>query len=314
LRCIGGENLKTKPYRLNGGVMFIEDRDIIENSTNNIIGSSHDGHNIRVKHIHRICPLCGTDNKERPALLFSEDAWLLKKCAKCSFVYLENPPHYEKFEDEFAWEKTSEKKLRTKNKSSLSLLFGKVVKKLRRDKLSVLINQYCRSGNVLDIGCGEGKILSRLNEKYTPYGIEISRALAQKAHHYFVLRGGMVIQKDALSGLSEFAGNYFEAVIMSAYLEHELFPKEILRETVRVLKPAGCLIIKVPNFGSVNRLIKDKKWCGFRFPCHVNYYTPATLQKALKEAGLQLARFNFFDRLPTSDNMWTIATKPASRL
>ncbi|HCZ11060.1 MAG TPA: hypothetical protein DHV16_02130, partial [Nitrospiraceae bacterium] len=238
--------------------MFIEYRDVIENQTNKAIDSPRDGHDIRIKHIHRICPLCGADNRERPALLFSENAWLLKKCSECSFVYLENPPHYEGFKDEFAWEKTSEKKLRAKNKNFLADFSEKVVKKIRRDKLSALIYRYCNNGNILDIGCGNGKILSRLNDNHIPYGIEISSALAQNARQKFASQGGAVIQKDALSGLSEFGGNHFDAVIMSAYLEHELFPEEVLRETFLVLKHGGYLILKVPNFGSVNRIIRSK--------------------------------------------------------
>jgi hypothetical protein len=54
-----------------------------------------------------------------------------------------------------------------------------------------------------------------------------------------------------------------------------------------------------------------QKWCGFRYPDHVNYWTPKTLNKIIKETGFEIVRFNFGDRFPTSDNMWLIARKPA---
>ena len=97
---------------------------------------------------------------------------------------------------------------------------------------------------------------------------------------------------------------------MSAYFEHEAAPREVLQKILRILKPGAPLVIKVPNYGCLNRMFTQKKWCGFRYPDHVNYWTPKTLKKIIVDTGFEIVRFNFWDRLPVSDNMWLIARKP----
>lgn len=99
------------------------------------------------------------------------------------------------------------------------------------------------------------------------------------------------------------------AVIMRSYLEHEAQPKEVLIETARVLQPDGIVVIKVPNYGCFNRTVFGERWCGFRFPDHLNYFTPASLESMCTSAGLSIKRFKFLDKFPLSDNMWLIAGK-----
>lgn len=86
-------------------------------------------------------------------------------------------------------------------------------------------------------------------------------------------------------------------------------PKPVLGELHRVLKPGGVAIIKVPNYGSINRRVMGAKWCGFRFPDHLNYFTPASLTAMVRDCGYRVRRFGILDRMPTSDNMWMIAEK-----
>lgn len=97
---------------------------------------------------------------------------------------------------------------------------------------------------------------------------------------------------------------------MSAFLEHEIQPKELLNEAYRGLKAGGHCIIKVPNFASINRVVRSEKWCGFRLPDHVNYFTPENLVAMCQSAGFQIAKFTLADRLPISDNMWIVIQKP----
>ena len=110
-----------------------------------------------------------------------------------------------------------------------------------------------------------------------------------------------------------FPQNHFDGILMRAYLEHEYQPAEVLERAWRVLKPAGCLIIKVPNYGCWNRRVRGKKWCGYRFPDHVNYFTPDSLRQMVEEACFKVTKFGLLDRLPTNDNMWMVVRK-SSRL
>jgi SAM-dependent methyltransferase len=269
------------------------------------------------KGVHRFCPLCAADNAGEKPSVYSRDKWIIKKCAGCGLVYLENPPAYEELEEIYAWEKTSSQRSeeRRKEESALRQYVRKIERYkdrlVQRDKLMDVAREYFPAGPVIDVGCGGGAVMSRLDAKHTPYGIEVSKQLSGSAQEIAAARGGHVFCGNALDGLDSFNKDFFVAAIMSAYFEHEAAPREVLQKIKRVLRPGAPLVIKVPNYGCLNRLITRKKWCGFRYPDHVNYWTPETLKKIVTQTGLEIIRFNFFDKLPVSDNMWLIARKPA---
>jgi SAM-dependent methyltransferase len=271
------------------------------------------------KIIQRVCPSCQTDNHNKNETNYSKDEWKVKKCSQCNFVYLENTPIYEALSKEFAWEKTSDiEKQERKRKEPLKQILSdylKLIRKkyLKRNKLAKLINQYFHTGNVLDIGCGTGAILRNLEDRYIPYGIEISEYLAKEGNKFIEPKGGYILHDNALSGVDKFEENFFEGIIMSAFLEHEIEPVLLLKSCFRALKDNGKAIIKVPNYGSLNRVVRGKKWCGFRYPDHVNYFTPKSLKKACNEAGFTIQKFNLLDKHPFSDNMWMVIVKNPSK-
>jgi hypothetical protein len=96
---------------------------------------------------------------------------------------------------------------------------------------------------------------------------------------------------------------------MTSYLEHEPNPRAVLEAGARVMKPGARLIVKVPNYASWNRAVRGARWCGLRFPDHVNYFTPGLLVRLLRESGFGIVRFDWRDRLPTSDSMWLVGEK-----
>ena len=260
-----------------------------------------------------VCPLCGRANFAAPALGYSQPPWRLKRCGVCGMVYLENPPTYQQLEDAFAWEKTfqAETARRTLRNPWLHKL-GRLPKALvqslfRRNKLLGLAHRYFQPGSIVDVGCAGGHTLAEFPPAFIPYGIEISHELSEIASAKFAPRGGRVIQSDALTGLRQLARGAFSGVIMTSFLEHEVNPRATLLTAKRVLRHGGRLILKVPNFASWNRHLRRGGWCGFRFPDHVNYFTPALLERLLHETGYRILRFRWTDRLPTSDTMWLVA-------
>ena len=83
-----------------------------------------------------------------------------------------------------AWEKTSHQVHEEKKKKESALRRGvRVIERykdrlIRRDKLIDLVKQYFPAGPVIDVGCGGGEVMSRLDKKYTPFGIEVSKHLS----------------------------------------------------------------------------------------------------------------------------------------
>jgi len=179
---------------------------------------------------------------------------------------------------------------------------------LPRKKMPDLVARHAAPGNVVDLGCGTGTQLDGLADAYVPYGIEISSEAAAAAGRHFSPRGGRAINAPSLEGLKSFAEGFFTAATLRSYLEHELHPRAVLTELHRTLAPGGVALIKVPNYASLNRRVTGRKWCGFRYPDHLNYFTPASLARMAADCGYE-ARFGPTDRLPTSDNMYAVLRK-----
>ncbi|PSH04276.1 MAG: hypothetical protein CXZ00_07900 [Acidobacteria bacterium] len=266
----------------------------------------------------RGCPVCNLDNQSVPSSPYSLIPWELKRCAGCGLVYMVNPPEYVMLEDEFAWEKTrSEEREKRRRRSPLLYDIGHgfstIPKRLlRRDKLGVWVRRFVAPGPVLDVGCGDGSALAQLPVQFTPFGIEVSKAQAQLAQSRVASRGGRVVQADALSGMKQFEAGFFSGIIMNSYLEHEMNPRDALQLACALMKPNARLIIKVPNFDSCNRLLRGARWCGFRYPDHVNYFIPSLLTRLVRDSGFRILRARLTDHFPTSDNMWLLAEKHIS--
>ena len=277
------------------------------------IESAASGH---IQHLHRLCPLCERDNCEEPRSRFSRDVWSIKHCAECGFVYLENAVSYDELVQKFAWTKTARtERVEREKREPLFFFFSSRWKKLRRkwsrrNKAVAAVHRHVGKGNVLDVGCSIGHNFRRFHDAIVPFGIEIDRQAAIAADSLAAERGGCALHCDGVSGMSRFEADFFDGILMETYLEHENEPQEILRRAVVALRPGGKLIIKVPNFASWNRHVRGTRWCGFRYPDHVNYFTPGSLVDMVERAGLEMTHFNFFAKIPTSDNMWMIAQRP----
>src|SRR5580698_1723651 len=97
---------------------------------------------------------------------------------------------------------------------------------------------------VLDLGCGDGSLLSTLTEELevSGYGIEINDAGVLAATR----KGVNVIQQNLEDGLRLFEDQSFDLAILSQTLQTIHQTAAILHETVRVAREA---IVSFPNFG-----------------------------------------------------------------
>ena len=97
--------------------------------------------------------------------------------------------------------------------------------------------------SVLDLGCGEGELLAYLSRERRVHaqGIELS----EQAIIRCVSAGLSVFQQDIDTGLSEYAAESFDYVILNQTLQQVKKPDLALQEALRVGKK---VIVGIPNF------------------------------------------------------------------
>lgn len=278
----------------------------------------------------RLNPLTETITSVKPTK-YSRDSWEVVECSETGMVFLANPPDYSQMVDEFAWEKTyQEEKKRRRETEPVVTLVSDGVKSVRmalkkRDritKLALTVAADMRPGEgsdalaLVDVGCGEAGPTAEVVRHFAsrgvtirPTGIEISKALAAEAGAKLASFDGRCIHAPGLGGLEQVEDNSIDLVLLRSYLEHEIQPLKVLKECRRILTDQGRIIAKMPNFACWNRLVRQRKWCGFRYPDHVNYFTPDTLRAIIEKSGLRVIRMNLLDRFPTNDSMYVVAGK-----
>lgn len=277
--------------------------------------------------MNRQNPLTETATRVRVSE-YSKDEWVVVECLETGMVYLQNPPDYSQLVDEFAWEKQfSEERARRRAKEPIASFISSVIKGLRhrlrkKERIETvsehILERLFANGkatlSVVDVGCGSGgklvRIVNHMNSKRPAsikgIGIEISRAQAAAADASLRETGGYCIHNSAIDGLKEVADNSIDFIILCSFLEHETNPLRLLKVCKEKLDAHGKIVIKVPNYASLNRTARQGRWCGFRYPDHVNYFTPKTLRFIIEHSGMKV---DSLDALPISDNMWAIVSK-----
>lgn len=108
-----------------------------------------------------------------------------------------------------------------------------------------LISQWVKpNAKVLDLGCGDGELLTHLHHQHDIRGYGIEK---DDANWLTAMENGVdVLQMDLESGLSGFEDQSFDTVILSQTLQAMHNTEDIVKEMLRVGHEA---IVTFPNFG-----------------------------------------------------------------
>ena len=108
---------------------------------------------------------------------------------------------------------------------------------------AIIVDWTPTGSTVLDLGCGDGDLLSLLvsEKKVHAQGIEIDPAALRNC----VAKGLNVFQEDIDGGLSVFPDKSFDLVILDESLQEVKKPDFVLKEALRVGRKA---IVAFPNF------------------------------------------------------------------
>jgi SAM-dependent methyltransferase len=155
--------------------------------------------------------------------------------------------------------------------------------RLRAGGREASIIPFVGEGSLLDIGCGTGRDLERIQQAgWHVTGVEMSPYAADLAR--------------ARLGCDIIVGHFDEAVIeprqfdvvrLSHVLEHLPSPRRSLEKIHRLLRPGGLLWLEVPNAASAEARLFRRHWFLWDLPRHLYHFTPATLARLLTETGFR---------------------------
>lgn len=122
-------------------------------------------------------------------------------------------------------------------------------------------------GDLLEIGCGEGRGIRLLKDKTSSYTAldKIESVIEQLSKEYPDVK----FIQDNIPPLNKLEDNSFDVVITFQVIEHIKQDKQFLEEIYRVLKPGGKALISTPN---IKKTLSRNPW-------HIREYTADQLTK-----------------------------------
>lgn len=237
------------------------------------------------------CNFCGsTDERE----VYSLKDWLTKKpgdfrlvrCARCGLMYLNPQPTWEELEPYYPENYNSY--MPPNRQARPSLMTGIIQAGWRRRRKA--IETRVPGGKLLDIGCATGEFLAEMEQHagWECFGVEpvaFAANLARQNTKAQIFEG--TLQE------ARYPDQSFDVVTLWDVLEHIPDPVGVIRETHRILKPGGLLILRVPDPESFTGRLFGRHWVALDAPRHL-YHFPRSMMKA------RLERENFHRVTSTS--------------
>jgi 2-polyprenyl-3-methyl-5-hydroxy-6-metoxy-1,4-benzoquinol methylase len=235
---------------------------------------------VLVHAIHE-CPACGAADYRETEL---GDGKMLCRCSRCEAVFA---PAYadpaEIYRDGYL-----KGELGAFGLDLSHPLFQEYLDAVARRRFEILERTVGAAAGreLLDVGCGDGGFLAVGRARgWSVRGLDPlpdSAAAAREQRGLDVVTGTL-----ADYGAPE---PRFDVVSALHVLEHISSAHEFLRALAAWVRPGGHVMIEVPNFASVARKRRMANWSGYRPLEHVSHFTPVTLQRAFRRAGLQPVR------------------------
>lgn len=140
------------------------------------------------------------------------------------------------------------------------------------------------TGKLLDVGCGAGRFLHRMQKRgWQVEGVEFDPQAANKVTQ----RYGIAVHVGDLPAC-HLPAESFDAVTLNQVMEHLYDPRATLNECLRILKPGGRLILTTPNVDSMGAVEFGRYWRGWEPPRHLHLFSVAALQRLVQQSGFEV--------------------------
>jgi len=229
------------------------------------------------------CPICSSNTftpyltaKDRTA---SHQNFNLQKCSACGFLITNPRPDIHSIGEFYKSEKYISHT--GANKTLLDKIYLQARKLTLRWKLT-LINQYKKSGILLDYGCGTGEFVDRMQTNgWQTTGVEPSDAARRKAIE--------LSNSSIVPSLLEI-NHKFDVITLWHVLEHVHDLNAKIAELKDRLKDDGIIFIAVPNHESADAMHYKDNWAGYDVPRHVWHFSKTNMQQLLDKHGFTLIK------------------------
>ena len=214
----------------------------------------------------RACPLCGNDDYR------SAKNGLLR-CDYCGVVL--NPQVWDEGSNEAYEEEWFE------NKPILETFWTRLFQSWNnRRTWRRLRGHLSAHSKVLEVGVGNGTLLRYLRSRDLKVeGCDLARSICERIRNF----DGIPMHNCPVAEIH--ASTFYDFVIMNHVLEHVNDPIQFLKDVRNLLKDEGWAHISVPNVACWEAFLPG--WNCYE-PFHLVYYVPATLQRAIEQAGFEV--------------------------
>ncbi len=190
----------------------------------------------------------------------------------------------------------------------LTRLYEVLARSLLKQKIRLLLRHSRPTGarrKLLDVGCGPGAFLSKLDQtQFEPHGLEpVGEAVA------FAQRQGLkVIQGDVLTTPLE--SQTYDLITLWHVLEHIDRPEIALARLHDALVPGGTVVIATPNTDSRACRVGREHWFHLDTPRHLHLFNEHNLTRLLRNTGFDVVHRTYLPFDYPLDLFWSLRHRP----
>lgn len=240
------------------------------------------------------CYLCGTRREPRRIPVAFGMHAMVAECPACRLAFQTPRPSAEASLAYMNWRWRSS-----------DAYVGDRAKQLRRaeQQMKIVRGFFDRPARLMDFGAGSGAFVrAARDEGWNADGIEQSVSARERAGKFFDVKLG----EDWGEGL-------YDVVTLWDVVEHLRDPRALLAAVGERLSPGGLIFVETGNFENWTRLEQKERWGLYLFD-HQYYFTPASLQRVMREAGYEDFRLAESGRMRPSFRLRNFLRHPVRTL
>jgi len=229
------------------------------------------------------CPLCEEGEKparflDCPDHLLGTSNYSMVKCNSCHHIYT-NPRPFEKDLEKFY--KSQKYISHTEQASSFrDYLYFRVRAYMLGRKAKLIRKLNIPNHRLLDVGCGTGAFLKKMEEShFQVIGVEPNMSASKMA----IEKGLQVFENQQY--IKEIGENSLGVITLWHVLEHQPDFMQGLQQYFTLLIPGGWLVVAVPQHQSFDAGFYRQYWAAYDLPRHLHHFSFETLLLACRKNG-----------------------------